>query len=155
MNTSIRQAVPAALSPLLSFISPTLPLVYICTAMVAVDCYTAWRLSRRVARKLKSNKDPTSASNLGKFSSHKLSRTFSTLAKIYAALLLAHGVDTAIFAGHEFLLGLNLTKLVAAAIVLWQTLSILENESSCSDNRWAAPLRRFLIDKSSRHLKND
>ncbi len=42
---------------------------------------------------------------------------------------------------------------VAGAVCFWQLLSILENESTCSDARWARVARRFLIDKARRHLQ--
>lgn len=143
----LRTIIPAFLTPFLSYLAPTLPLIGICTAMVAADCLTAWRLSRRVAR------TRPGAPDAGKFSSHKFGRTITALIKIYASLLLAHGVDTAIFDSRPLFFGLTVTKLVAAAVVLWQLLSILENEASYSDNRWAAPLRRHLIDKTTRHLR--
>lgn len=143
---TLKMAVIAILAPIGAFIAPTLPLIYLCTAIVITDCISAWRLGRRLARHSKAHADAS------RFSSRKFGRTVAALARIYAAILLAHGVDSAIFGGAPLLHGLSATRIVAAAIVLWQALSILENEASCSDNRWAAPLRRFLIDKTKRHL---
>lgn len=144
---TLKMAVIAILAPIGAFIAPTLPLIYLCTAIVITDCISAWRLGRRLARRSKD-----APSDAARFSSRKFGRTVGALARIYAAILLAHGVDSAIFGGAPLLHGLSATRIVAAAIVLWQALSILENEASCSDNRWAAPLRRFLIDKTKRHL---
>lgn len=145
--TQIKVLLMAVLTPVLAFIVPTLGCAALCAVMVLLDCLTAWRLARRVARSSEAPK------NTGKFSSRKFSRSIACLAKIFVALLVAHGVDTAILDDAPMLLGLGALQLMAAAICLWQLLSILENEASCSDNRWAGPLRKWLVDKAARHLR--
>lgn len=49
----------------------------------------------------------------------------------------------------------DLTKIAAGAICFWQIWSILENESSCSDAKWAKIAQKILVDKTSRHLNID
>ena len=47
---------------------------------------------------------------------------------------------------------LDVEKLVAGGVTFWQIISVLENESSCNDSKWARLVQRILIDKTSRHL---
>lgn len=49
----------------------------------------------------------------------------------------------------------GLTRISAALVCFWQTLSILENEATASDARWARIARRILVDKTGRHLGID
>ena len=44
-------------------------------------------------------------------------------------------------------------RFCAGAVCFWQAVSVLENESSCSNASWARIARRFLIDKAARHLR--
>ena len=46
----------------------------------------------------------------------------------------------------------NWTAIVICSIQLW---SILENESSCNDSKWAGVLQKFLVDKAERHWDID
>jgi len=122
--------------------------------MVFADCLSAWALSRRAARVLSRKGSQTqklSAAPLapGKFSSRKAAAVFVTLIKVYAALLLAHGIDVAII---DNAAGFSAMKFVAGAVCAWQLLSILENEASLNGASWARIARRYLIDKASRHL---
>jgi hypothetical protein len=50
---------------------------------------------------------------------------------------------------------IELTKVAAGAICFWQLWSILENESSCNDAKWAKVLQKILVDKTSRHFDID
>lgn len=138
------RCIAATLGGLLwSLVLPVMPHVALCTAMVLADTFTAWTLSRRVARA-----HPDHAAGAGKLQSRRLARTLATLAKIYALLLLAHAVDVVLMPPFS----VSALRFCAGAVCFWQTISVLENESSCSNASWARIARRFLIDKASRHL---
>lgn len=134
-----------------NFVGPALPCAAICTAMVFADCVTAWRLSRRVRRRVKD-----APRDVGKLSSRRLGRVPVTLGKVYALLLLSHGVDEAILEGAGVItvggVDLSLMKVAAGAVCFWQALSILENEASMNGATCARHARRWLIDKAGRHL---
>ena len=128
-----------------SLVLPVMPYAALCTAMVAADTVTAWTLSRRVAR---AHPD-RAAAGAGKFQSRRLAKTLVTMAKIYALLLLAHAADVVLSPP----LAVSMLRFCAGAVCFWQAVSVLENESSCSNASWARIARRFLIDKAARHLR--
>ena len=74
-----------------------------------------------------------------------------TLIKIYVLIILAFLIETFIFEG----LQLKLSNIAAGAVCFWQLWSMLENESSCSDERWAKVLQKVLVDKTERHFDVD
>lgn len=127
-----------------AFIAPMFPFVMICTLLIMADCYTAWDLSRRVKKKY-----PGQAT--GKFKSQEMGRVFVTLIKVFAAIILASMVESIIFEGAQ----IHLANIVAGAVCFWQVWSILENESSCNDAKWAKVLQKIMIDKTERHFDID
>ena len=74
-----------------------------------------------------------------------------TLIKIYVLIILASLIETYIFEGMH----IKLTNIAAGAVCFWQLWSMLENESSCSDERWAKVLQKVLVDKTARHFDVD
>ena len=78
-------------------------------------------------------------------------RVFVTLIKVYALTILAYLVQTFILEG----LPIKLANIVAAAVCFWQFWSMLENESSCNDAKWAKIAQRILVDKTERHFDID
>ena len=128
----------------IALLQPTFPFILVCTLMVLADVYTAWSLSRRVKRKFPNAND-------GKFKSIYFGRVFMTLIKIYVLIILAFLIETYIFEG----LHIRLANITAGAVCFWQTWSILENESSCSDEKWAKILQKILVDKTERHFDVD
>lgn len=128
----------------LAVLEPTIPFILICTLAVLCDCYTAWALSRRVKKKYPGSND-------GKFKSNYAGRVFVTLIKVYALTVLAHLIDLYIFPD----LSLRLPNVVAGAVCFWQVWSMLENESSCNDARWAKVAQRVMVDKTERHFDID
>jgi hypothetical protein len=52
-------------------------------------------------------------------------------------------------------LPIKLTNIVAGAVCFWQVWSMLENESSCNNARWAKIAQRILVDKTERHFDID
>lgn len=140
--------IAAAIGGLLwSLILPVLPYAGLCTAMVVADTVTAWTLSRRVARRYPASVGRTGA---GKMQSRRMSQMLITLAKVYALLVIAAATDAVLALPFE----ISVLKFSAGAVCFWQAISVLENESSCSDAAWARIARRFLIDKARRHLFN-
>lgn len=71
--------------------------------------------------------------NDGKFKSNYAGRVFVTLIKVYALTVLAFLIQTYILEG----LPVKLANIVAGAVCFWQVWSMLENESSCNDSKWA------------------
>jgi hypothetical protein len=129
---------------MLATISPTIPFVLICTIAILCDCYTAWALSRRVKKKHPNAND-------GKFKSSYAGRVFITLIKTYALIVLVFLIENFIFEG----LPVKLSNIVAGAVCFWQLWSMLENESSCNDAKWAKIAQRILVDKTERHFDID
>lgn len=129
---------------IIGFLRPTFPFIIVCTLAVLLDCYTAWSLSRRVKKKFPGAND-------GKFKSHYAGRVFITLVKVYAVTVLAYMIDTIIFPDMTMLL----PNIVAGTVCFWQIWSMLENESSCNDARWAKVAQRIMVDKTERHFDID
>lgn len=137
----------AALGALIAILEPTLPYLVICTLLIFADCYTAWQLGKR-ARKV----HPDKVSNEGrKFKSQHFGRVIVTVLKAWALVIMAYLMQLHIIDG----LPIDLTKIASGAICFWQLWSILENESSCSDSKWAKVLQKILVDKTSRHFDID
>ncbi|MDE6300321.1 MAG: hypothetical protein K2M19_01215 [Muribaculaceae bacterium] len=123
---------------------PALPVGAACTAMVLADVWSARRLARRLR-----GKRPTARQRL-KFSSSRFGRTVRTLFRIYSLLAVAAVVEREVVG--EWI---HLTKFAAAVVCFWQAVSILENEASSNPDPWARAAGRWLVDKSSRYLKDD
>jgi hypothetical protein len=132
------------LGAVLAFLEPTVPFILICTFAVLCDCYTAWALSRRVKKKYPGAND-------GKFKSNYAGRVFMTLLKTYALIVLVFLIENFIFED----LPVKLSNIIAGAVCFWQIWSMLENESSCNDAKWAKIAQRILIDKTERHFDID
>jgi uncharacterized membrane protein HdeD (DUF308 family) len=122
----------------------TIPFALICLFAIFVDCVSAFRLTLRVKSKF-----PGKCT--GKFKSDSAKKMFGTLFMIYAVICLLHTVDKYIFT----FMDMYLANIVAGAFCMVQVISILENESSCNDNKWAKTLQKILIDKTARHLDID
>ena len=123
-------------------LAPALAPAILCTAMVFIDFATAVALGRRLRRAGRGAE--------GKLSSARFGRVVATLGRIYGALALAALARFCVVPPDS---AFDPVGCVAGAVCFWQLLSILENESTCSDARWARVARRFLIDKARRHLQ--
>ncbi len=128
-----------------AFVAPVMPYGWLCTAMVIADFASAMMLARRLRKR-------EGAPRVRRFSSRRFRATIVTLAKVYALLLLAHGVDVVIV-GEDATL--SILRFAAALVSFWQGWSILENEASANDALWARLAQRILIDKTERHLNID
>ena len=121
------------LGALFAMLEPTIPFCVICTLAVLCDCYTAWALSRRIKKK------------------------YGRCRCVYlqwgrnGTLGGGYFKDLYIFPDWTF----RLPNIVAGAVCFWQVWSILENESSCNDARWAKIAQRIMVDKTERHFNID
>lgn len=131
----------AIASALYTIIDPALPYMLLCTGFVFLDCWSAYRLARRVRVA-----HPGKAS--GKFRSEKVRNIFITLAEVYAVVLLVYYAQIHIAAD----LPINIAKIVVGAVCGWQFWSYLENSASCNGSKWAKTAQRILIDKTERHF---
>ena len=144
METQInlfKPLVTALATALAAVVRTALPAVALCTAMIAIDTFTAWRLSCRVRRK-----HPEAPGQPGRIHSRRLGRALVSLGKVYVLLLVSAAIDVVLTPATSVL------QLSAGAVTAWQAVSILENESSCTEARWPSWLKRYLADKVGRHL---
>lgn len=119
------------------------PMFVLTGTFVFADTLTALRLQWRLVRagKLDARKARLSSARFGK--------VLKTLAKILGLLVLTSMADFLVLAP----LGIPAMRIVAGAVCFWQAISLLENEASENDARWAVYARRILIDKAMRYLK--
>lgn len=148
LTINLKPAIIVAGAAIASFVGPVLPYGWICTAMVVADFISARMLARRIGRRL----DKNVRHDQVKFSSRKFGTTIVSLLKIYALLLLSHGVDGTIIGDGG---PVSILRFSAALVCFWQFWSILENEASANNASWARIAQKILIDKTQRHLDID
>lgn len=124
------------------YLQPTFPFAAVCFLAIVLDCFTAWRLARRVRQN-----NPDMAD--GKFRSDKASKIFSTLFVIYACVVLGYSIDVNICTGID----LGLANWIAGGFCFVQLWSILENESSENGASWARVLQKVMVNKARRHME--
>ncbi len=127
------------------WIEPTLPFALLCIFAVLLDCLSAWRLNRRVRQTY--GKEACD----GKLKSVHMKKMIGDLFMVFGCILIAQGVDQICLPGIQLYLG----NMVAAIFLLTELVSILENESSCSDAKWAYVVQKVVADKTKRHLNID
>lgn len=148
-NSQIKIAVTAAGGAAAAFVEPVLPVAGLCTVMVLADVATALRLRGRLRRSGK-------AVQAGLLSSKRFGRAVRTIAGIYGALCVAHGADLALGDTMSFLTGgHSALNMMGMLIFVWQLMSVLENEATCSGSAWASKARKYLADKTERHLDGE
>ena len=125
-------------------LSPTLPYILLCTAIVLMDCITAWRLAKRV-RKAYPHK---TTKNTPKLKSVHFRDVLITLMVVYSILVYAFFLDMYVTDSLPF----NALKVSAGLIIGWEIWSCLENESSCNGAKWAMLLQQIMVDKTERHF---
>ena len=141
------QMVFSMISAVATALSPTLPYILLCTAAVLLDCYTAWRLGKRV-RKAHPRK---TTKNTPKFNSKHFGDVLRTLMLVYALLVFAYFLHMYVTDSLNF----NAMKLAAGLVIGWEIWSSLENESSCNGKKWAKLLQEIMVDKTERHFDID
>lgn len=139
----VGQYIFAILGGAVAILQPTMPLIFVSTLAVFADCITAWSLARRVKK--------VHGANDGYFKSEHFGRVITTLIKVYAIIVLAFLIDQYVLDFAD----LSLANIVAGAVCFWQIWSILENESSCNDARWAKIAQKIMVDKTERHFNID
>ncbi|NCB43466.1 MAG: hypothetical protein EOM59_12730 [Clostridia bacterium] len=117
-------------------------LVVVCTLAVIIDCISAIKLAKRVKKTGKGTGKPTSA---------KGKKVLSTLLSIYTLIMLSYLIDMYVVTMFD----VYLENVVAGIFCFWNLWSILENESSANNARWAKVLQRILVDKAERHFDVD
>lgn len=125
------------------FFSPLLPYIGITVLLVVLDMISAIRLSRRLKRR-GLPADP-------RLSSHKLSHLIGTVFRIFVGFTVAGLLER--YGLGQYFGYINPVSALAGLISFRQILSILENESCATDSTWAATARKYLADKTDRHLR--
>lgn len=128
--------------------SPAFPLVVVAVAFIVCDAWTAFDLDRRVKRRYPDRKLREEA----KFTSFAFGKVVrQTIPKRLVLILLAFMVERWVFVH----VPVPLSYIVTGVICFEQAWSILENESSCRDEResrfWKT-LQRIMVDKTERHF---
>lgn len=137
------QYIFAVIGGLFAIIQPTMPLILVSTLAVFADCLTAWSLAKRVKSKY--------GKNDGYFKSEHFGRVFTTLIKVYAIIILSYLIDVYVLDFAD----MSLANITAGAVCFWQIWSILENESSCNNAKWAKIAQKIMVDKTERHFNID
>ena len=124
-----------------AYLKPIFPFMMICLLAYIIDCLTAYLLSRRAHKQYPDKVD-------GKFRSSYAKRMFHQLLITCSMLVLLFLVDEIIFPFQAMYLA-NIAAGMYCFVQIW---SILENESSCKNAKWARFFQRFMVDKAERHL---
>ena len=74
---------------------------------------------------------------------------FATLLKVCALIVLVFVIDRIVIPTEN---GMYLPNVVAGMFCLVQIWSVLENESSENDAKWARVLQRIMVNKAERHF---
>lgn len=125
---------------ILMFFQPVWIFFLIAFLALIGDSYTAFRLSSRMKKQ--------NGTSTGKFRSSKGRKVFETMLKMSYLIVFAFFVDRYLISSEDF----YAVKLVVGAFSFIQMWSILENESSQCDKKWAKILQRIMVDKAERHL---
>jgi hypothetical protein len=132
------------LSAVLTTLTPNLPFIIILLLVMVADVISAIRLHNRLY-----NIDQTKY-HKPKIEAKKLLKMISSFGMMVFVILITHLVHE-----HIVTIEFNIVKVVAGIMIGCQILSVLENESTCNDQKWAKVLRKVLIDKANKYLKNN
>ena len=125
------------------YIEPTIPFIVIAAIAMLLDIYSAYRLNCRVKKKYGDK------AKEGKLKSNDAAKILPDTLVVMSAILLAHLVEKVCFPQFA---PLYLPNYVCAAYCLVQSLSILENTSTCNDAPWARLAQKYVANKIARHL---
>lgn len=125
-----------------TLIEPVVPMIGVCIFAMVADTISAWRLNRRCRVRYPQYTD-------GKLHSSKVYILFHDFLILFATIVLAHLIDTIVLANID---SLYLPNWIAAIYCCYQIISIIENESSCSDSSWAKLAQKVVANKIARHL---
>lgn len=127
---------------------PTFPLIIVTVIFILYDAYTAYQLDKRVKIRYPDKAQRREA----KFTSFAFGKVIKqTIPKRLWLIILAYLVEHWVFIN----MGVPLSYVITGAICFEQAWSILENESSCRDEKdsrlWKL-LQRIMVDKTERHF---
>lgn len=125
------------------------PLVNVVFVAIILDMISAVRLARRV-KKMKVIKDHRYIAS-GKFSSVKFARVIRHMMAALISISFAYMIQQNALRGVD----IYLVNGVTCALLLRHILSILENNSSCNDSKWAIIAQKIILDKTERHFDVD
>lgn len=126
---------------ILAEFQPISAFIFVCGLALIGDFYTSIKLGRRISKQY-----PDKAS--GKIQSRKVGQIITTIIKLLFMLYLAYQIDILILSNTD----LYITKVTSGIFCFSQIWSMLENESSFSNKKWAKLLQKIMIDKTIRHL---
>lgn len=153
MQTIIPNAtriIAALIGFLWCYIEPSINYIAVCFFALILDCYTAWRLNRRIYSRYREaiKKDPRCKID-GKLKSKKMAKMVQDFSVLIMAIFLATLVDTVIL---DYMNPLHLANYLAAIYCSVQFISVLENESTCNGAAWAKVMQKIVADKTERHF---
>lgn len=130
---------------------PTFPLIIVAVVFILYDAWTAYQLNIRV-HKMYPDKTKRREAKFTSFAFGKIIR--NTIPQRLWLILLAYMVEHWVFIH----VTIPLSYIITGAICFEQTWSMLENESSCRDEKsskfWKM-LQKIMVDKTSRHFDVD
>ena len=147
---NITRFVAAVIGLLWCYITPSLNYIVVCFLALLLDCYTAWRLHRRIYSRYRAviKKNPKCQMD-GKLKSKKMSKMVEDFSVLTLTIFLATAIDTVVL---DYMNPLHLANYIAALYCGVQFVSILENESTCNGAAWARVLQKIVADKTERHF---
>lgn len=139
-----------------ALLAPIAPCAALCSLLVLVETLSAYARNRRLrALRVVHTGSDGSDKNAAAPLSRLLAEAVATLTRVHIALIVAALLRTAVLDGGDFLT-VDVVRLTAGVISLWQIVTILENESIAvpsARRKFLLTLRKFLI-KKAKNLAN-
>lgn len=139
-----------AIGYVVALFEPAFPMAAVVVALILYDAWTAYELDGRV-HKMYPDRKKEDRPYFTSFAFGKVVR--KTIPDRMILILLAYSIEHWVLQGY-----LPLAMIVSGIICFEQTLSILENKSSCrtdEESKIWKTLQRILIDKTARHFDID
>lgn len=134
-----------------ALLAPVAPCAALCSLLVLVETLSAYARNRRLrAMRVIHTGSDGSDKNAAAPLSRLLAEAVATLTRVHIALIVAALLRTAVLDGGDFLT-VDVVRLTAGVISLWQIVTILENESIAvpsARRKFLLTLRRWIIKKA-------
>lgn len=134
-----------------ALLAPVAPCAALCSLLVLVETLSAYARNRRLrAMRVVHTGSDGSDKNTAAPLSRLLAGAVATLTRVHIALIVAALLRTAVLDGGDFLT-VDVVRLTAGVISLWQIVTILENESIAvpsARRKFLLTLRRWIIKKA-------
>lgn len=134
-----------------ALLAPVAPCAALCSLLVLVETLSAYARNRRLrAMRVVHTGSDGSDKNPSAPLSRLLAGAVATLTRVHIALIVAALLRTAVLDGGDFLT-VDVVRLTAGVISLWQIVTILENESIAvpsARRKFLLTLRRWIIKKA-------